>query len=51
MKLVAGKGEWMHWYNPKTRKVEDVSAPSTDEEAFEIVPPQASETPTGRLAP
>jgi hypothetical protein len=37
MKLVAGKGEWMHWYNPKTRKVEDVRAPSTDEEAFEIL--------------
>jgi hypothetical protein len=27
----------MHWYNPKTRKVEDVSAPSTDEEAFEML--------------
>ena len=24
----------MHWYNPKTRSVEDVSAPSTDEEAL-----------------
>jgi hypothetical protein len=23
----------VHWYNPKTRSVEDVSAPSTDEEA------------------
>jgi hypothetical protein len=27
----------MHWYNPKTRKVEDVRAPSTDEEAFEML--------------
>jgi hypothetical protein len=24
----------MHWYNPKTRSVEDVSAPSTDAEAL-----------------
>jgi len=24
----------MHWYNPKTRSVEDVPAPSTDEEAL-----------------
>jgi hypothetical protein len=23
----------MHWYNPKTRSVEDASVPSTDEEA------------------
>jgi hypothetical protein len=23
----------MHWYNPKTRSVEDASAPFTDEEA------------------
>jgi len=23
----------MHWYNPKTRSVEDASAPSTDQEA------------------
>jgi len=37
MEPVAGKGEWMHRYNPKTRKVEDVSAPSTDEEAFEML--------------
>jgi hypothetical protein len=25
----------MHWYNPKTRSVEDTSAPFTDEEATE----------------
>jgi hypothetical protein len=24
----------MYWYNPKSRSVEDVSAPSTDEEAL-----------------
>jgi hypothetical protein len=24
----------MHWYNPKSRSAEDVSAPSTDEEAL-----------------
>jgi hypothetical protein len=29
-----GKGEvFMHWYNPKTRIVEDTSTPITDEEA------------------
>jgi hypothetical protein len=27
----------MHWYNPKTMGVEDVPAPSTDEEAFEML--------------
>jgi hypothetical protein len=27
----------MHWYNPKTRNVEDVSAPSTDEEAIAML--------------
>ncbi len=27
----------MHWYNPKTRGVEDIPAPSTDEEAFEVL--------------
>ncbi len=27
----------MHWYNPKNREVEDVSAPSTDEETFEML--------------
>ena len=27
----------MHWYNPKTRSVEDVPAPSTDEEAVELL--------------
>jgi hypothetical protein len=26
----------MHWYNPMTRTVEDVPAPSTDEEAVEM---------------
>ena len=25
----------MHWYNPKTRTVEDSPTPSTDEEALE----------------
>ena len=27
----------MHWYNPATRNVEDRPAPSTDEEALEIL--------------
>jgi hypothetical protein len=27
----------MHWYNPKTRGVEDVPAPITDEEALEML--------------
>ena len=27
----------MHWYNPKTRSVEDVPTPSTDEEAVELL--------------
>jgi hypothetical protein len=27
----------MHWYNPKTGKAGDVSAPSTDEEALEML--------------
>jgi hypothetical protein len=27
----------MHWYNPITRTVEDRPAPSTDEEALEIL--------------
>ena len=27
----------MHWYNPKTRGVEDVAAPYADEEAFEML--------------
>jgi hypothetical protein len=27
----------MHWYNPKTRTVEDTPAPSTDEEALEVL--------------
>lgn len=27
----------MRWYNPKTVKVEDVSGPSTDEEALEML--------------
>ena len=26
----------MHWYNPKIMRVEDVPAPSTDEEAFNV---------------
>ena len=27
----------MHWYNPNTRNVEDTPAPSTDEEALEML--------------
>ena len=27
----------MHWYNPKIRGIEDVTAPSTDEEAFRML--------------
>jgi hypothetical protein len=27
----------MHWYNPKTRAIEDVPAPSTDMEALEML--------------
>jgi hypothetical protein len=27
----------MHWYNPKSRGVEDVPAPSTDEEALQML--------------
>ena len=27
----------MHWYNPKIMRVEDVPAPSTDEEALEML--------------
>jgi hypothetical protein len=27
----------MHWYNPKIMGVEDVPAPSTDEEALEML--------------
>jgi hypothetical protein len=27
----------MHWYNPKTRGVENVPAPETDEEALETL--------------
>ncbi len=27
----------MHWYNPKNMSVEDVPAPSTDEEALELL--------------
>ena len=27
----------MHWYNPKTRSVEDIPAPSTDEEALKLL--------------
>jgi hypothetical protein len=27
----------MHWYNPKTLSVEDTLAPSTDEEALEML--------------
>jgi hypothetical protein len=27
----------MHWYNPKTKGVEDVPAPTTDEEALKML--------------
>jgi hypothetical protein len=27
----------MHWYNPKTRGVENVPAPQTDKEALELL--------------
>jgi hypothetical protein len=27
----------VHWYNPKTRNIEDTRAPSTDEEALEML--------------
>jgi hypothetical protein len=27
----------MHWYNPKTRNVENTRAPSTDEEALQML--------------
>ena len=27
----------MHWYNPKTRSVEDTTAPGTDEEALKML--------------
>ena len=27
----------MHWYNPKTRGVENVPTPKTDEEALELL--------------
>jgi hypothetical protein len=27
----------MHWYNPKTRDIEDVAAPSTDLEALKML--------------
>jgi len=27
----------MHWYNPKTMSVEDTPAPSTDDEALEML--------------
>lgn len=35
--LCHGKGGVMHWYNPKTMSVENVPAPSTDEEALEML--------------
>jgi len=31
-------GTWgMHWYNPRTRTVENTPAPSTDEEALQML--------------
>jgi hypothetical protein len=35
--ILSGRGGVMHWYNPKTRGVEDVPAPFTDEEALEML--------------
>jgi hypothetical protein len=32
MTLFVWEGRTMHWYNPKTRSVEDVPAPLADEE-------------------
>jgi hypothetical protein len=32
-----GRRIYMHWYNPKTMSVEDALAPSTDEEALEML--------------
>jgi hypothetical protein len=32
-----GRRIYMHWYNPKTMSVEDTLAPSTDEEALEML--------------
>jgi hypothetical protein len=32
-----GLRERRNWYNPKTRGVEDVTAPKTDEEALETL--------------
>jgi hypothetical protein len=33
----------MHWYNPRTREVEDVPAPSTDQEGLQM--PRGNRTP------
>jgi hypothetical protein len=35
--VLLGRRTHMHWYNPKVGKVEDVRAPSTDEEALEML--------------
>ena len=35
--VTLGKEGLLHWYNPKTRSVEDVSAPLADEEALEML--------------
>ena len=32
-----GKERVVHWYNPKTREVEDVLAPATDQEALQML--------------
>jgi hypothetical protein len=34
---VSGKGERMYWFNPRTRNSERTHAPSTDEEAIEML--------------
>jgi hypothetical protein len=36
---------YMHWYNPKEGKVDDVGAPSTDEEALGML--SGTRTPAG----
>ena len=35
--VTLGKEDLLHWYNPKTRRVENVSAPLADEEALEML--------------
>jgi hypothetical protein len=35
--MVLGKGEMMYWFNPRTHNSERTHAPSTDEEAIEML--------------